>query len=88
MQASRNKLRQANAVMQLQRGSIKQQLKTIKELHQQVEQAMAVLDKESGRMLNYRQLLQHPKYTKKLEHIISQRIRTTGARRRRSNKRN
>ena len=25
---------------------------------------MAVLDKESGKMLNYRQLLRHPKYTK------------------------
>jgi hypothetical protein len=75
MQSSQNRVWQANAIMKLQRGLSKQQLKTIQQLKQHIEQVMAVLDKESGRMLNYRQLLQHPKYTKKLEHIIGQQIR-------------
>jgi hypothetical protein len=62
--ASEAKLRQANAVMQLQRRSFKQQMKVLYNLHVEVEQAMAVLDKESGKLLNYRQLLVHPKYSK------------------------
>jgi hypothetical protein len=62
--ASANKIRQANAVMHLQRGSLKQQMKTLFKLHAEVEQAMAVLDKDSGKLLNYRQLLVHPKYKK------------------------
>ncbi|KAL7502572.1 hypothetical protein ACHAXN_003578 [Cyclotella atomus] len=62
--ASEAKLRQANAVMQLQRGSFKHQMKALHKLHVEVEQAMAVLDKDSGKLLNYRQLLVHPKYKK------------------------
>jgi hypothetical protein len=34
------------------------------QLHVEVEQAMAVLDKDTGKLLNYRQLLVHPKYRK------------------------
>lgn len=36
----------------------------IRELEKQVGQAMAVMDKDTGKMLNYRQLLQHPRYRK------------------------
>ena len=39
-------------------------LRAFQKLEQEVEQAMHVLDKESGKLLNYRQLLQHPKYKK------------------------
>jgi hypothetical protein len=35
-----------------------------RKLELEVEQAMHVLDKESGKLLNYRQLLHHPKYSK------------------------
>jgi hypothetical protein len=63
-QASAGKLRQANAVMQLQQGSLKQQMKVLHKLHTEVEQEMAVLDKETGKLLNYCQLLVHPKYKK------------------------
>ena len=52
--------------MQLQRGSFKQQMKVLHKLHNEVEQALAVLDKETGKLLNYRQLLVHPKYKKVL----------------------
>jgi hypothetical protein len=50
--------------MQLQQGSLKQQMKMLYKLHAEVEQAMAVLDKDTGKLLNYRQLLVHPKYRK------------------------
>ena len=36
----------------------------IRELEQQVGEAMAVMDKETGKLMNYCQLLQHPKYRK------------------------
>jgi hypothetical protein len=39
-------------------------LRAFQKLEQEVEQAMHVLDKGSGKLLNYRQLLQHPKYKK------------------------
>jgi hypothetical protein len=48
----------------MQRGSLKQQIQALQRIHKDVEQAMAVLDKDTGQMLNYRQLLQHPKYKK------------------------
>jgi hypothetical protein len=35
-------------------------------LEEEIKQAMHVLDKESGKMLNCRQLLRHPKYTEAL----------------------
>ena len=50
--------------MQLQRGSFKQQIKVLHKVHTKVEQAVAVFDKETGKLLNYRQLLVHPKYKK------------------------
>ena len=48
--SSRGKRRQANAVRALDK------------LEDQIAQAMAVLDEDSGKLLNYRQLLRHPKY--------------------------
>jgi hypothetical protein len=50
--------------MQLQRGLMKQQIKVLRKLHAEVEQAMAVLNKATEKLLNYRQLLVHPKYKK------------------------
>jgi hypothetical protein len=38
--------------------------RAFKRLEKQVHQALAVLDEESGKQLNYRQLLCHPKYKK------------------------
>jgi hypothetical protein len=53
---------QALAV-QLQSTTGRQQfMQQYQQLEQEVHEAMAVLDKESGKLLNYRQLLQHPKY--------------------------
>ena len=48
--SSRGKRRQANAVLALDK------------VEDQIAQAMAVLDEDSGKLLNYRQLLRHPKY--------------------------
>eukprot|EP00956_Cyclotella_meneghiniana_P024798 scaffold50421_cov81-Cyclotella_meneghiniana.AAC.3 len=48
--SSRNKRRQANAV------------RALDNLEDKIAQAMAVLDEDSGKLLNYRQLLRHPKY--------------------------
>jgi hypothetical protein len=39
-------------------------MKVLHKLHTEVEQAMAVLNKETGKLLNYCQLLVHPKYRK------------------------
>jgi hypothetical protein len=50
--------------MQLQQGSFKQQMKVLHKVHTEVEQAMAVLDKETGKLLRYCQLLVHPNYKK------------------------
>ena len=33
-------------------------------MENEVQQALAVMDKETGKLLNYRQLMQHPKYKK------------------------
>ena len=38
-------------------------LRAFRKLEDKIEHAMHVLDKESGKMLNYRQLLHHPQYT-------------------------
>ena len=39
-------------------------LRKFQRIEQEVHQAMAVMDKETGKMLNYRQLLRHPKFKK------------------------
>lgn len=64
--SSRSKTtRRAHAVMRLPKGTADAKfLRAFQKLEQDVEQAMHVLDKESGKLLNYRQLLQHPKYKK------------------------
>jgi hypothetical protein len=36
----------------------------ITHLEQQVHQALAVMDRDSGKLLNYKQLTKHPKYKK------------------------
>ena len=59
--ASFSAKRQANAVHAL---TTKQKWELFRRLEQQIGEAMAVMDKDSGKLLNYRQLLQHPKYTK------------------------
>ncbi|KAL7474759.1 hypothetical protein ACHAW6_005919, partial [Cyclotella cf. meneghiniana] len=50
---------QANAVEDFKTGRF---LSAFRKLETQVERALAVLDKDSGKQLNYRQLLRHPKY--------------------------
>ena len=52
-------LNQANAVQDFTAGRFQQ---AFSKLEKQVEQALAVLDPDSGKQLNYRQLLRHPKY--------------------------
>jgi hypothetical protein len=52
---------QANAVTAFHEGDFH---KAFKRLEKQVHHALAVLDEESGKQLNYRQLLHHPKYKK------------------------
>jgi hypothetical protein len=37
---------------------------TIAHLEYQVHQALSVMDRDSGKLLNYRQLMKHPKYKK------------------------
>jgi hypothetical protein len=63
--SSRSKTRRAHAVMRLPKGAADAKfLCAFRKLELEVEQAMHVLDKESGKLLNYRQLLHHPKYSK------------------------
>ncbi len=63
--------------------SARRQMQPIKN---DVHKALAVMDKKSGKMLNYRQLLRHPDYKKGLESVISQRIWTSCKWSRRKNK--
>jgi hypothetical protein len=49
----------------------------IAQLENEVHQAMAVMDKDMGKLLNYRQLMSSPKY-KNMEPFISQRIWAIG----------
>jgi hypothetical protein len=58
--SSTSKRHTANAA-QLQRDHL---ANTFRRVEQEVHQALAVLDKETGKLLNYRQLLKHPKYKK------------------------
>lgn len=62
--SSKKKQHQALAAILQSPKKRKQFWKTLKEIDVQVEQAMAVLDQETGKLLNYRQLLKSPKYNK------------------------
>jgi hypothetical protein len=57
--SSRGKTRQANAVV-----SKPNWKHIIDRMEQNIERAMAVMDHDSGKMMNYRQLRKHPKYNK------------------------
>ena len=59
--SSRSKQRQANAIHEVHSNKAKVK-RTIQKLEKQIEKAMAVLDEDTGNLLNYRQLLRHPKY--------------------------
>ena len=50
---------QTNAVQDFSDGRLHH---TFSKLESQIERALAVLDPESGKQLNYKQLLRHPKY--------------------------
>jgi hypothetical protein len=63
--SSKKKQHQALAAILQSPVKSKQFWKSLKEIDIQVEQAMAVLDQETGKLLNYRQLLKSPKYNKK-----------------------
>ena len=41
-------------------------------LENEVHEAMAVMDAETGKLLNYKQLIRNPKYKIKVEHIFSE----------------
>lgn len=57
--SSQNKQRQANAVERIRSRNF---LKQFRQIETEVGQAMAVMDEDSGKMLNYRQLMRHPKF--------------------------
>jgi hypothetical protein len=57
--SSLRKTRQANAVV-----SKSNWQRIINRMEQDIERAMAVMDHDSGKMMNYRQLRKHPKYNK------------------------
>jgi hypothetical protein len=50
----------------------------ITRLENKVHLAMAVMDKDTGKLLNYRQLMNSPKYKKIMEPVSSQQIWATG----------
>jgi hypothetical protein len=50
----------------------------ITRLENKVHQAMTVMDKYMGKLLNYRQLMNSPKYKESMEPVSSQRIRAIG----------
>ena len=49
-------------------------------MENEVQQALAVMDKETGKLLNYRQLMRHPKYKESVGNIGIKRIWTTSTR--------
>ena len=59
--SSKRKQRQANALHEVysKKANV---IHAVQQLEKQVAQAMAVLDEDTGSLLNYRQLLRHPKY--------------------------
>lgn len=59
--SSKSKQRQANATHKVQSQNAKL-TRAVRKLENQIAQAMAVLDGDTGDLLNYRQLLRHPKY--------------------------
>ena len=67
--STKNKTRKGNAAAALMlRGKDRNKLRTltkrIERLENEVHQAMAVMDAESGKLLNYRQLMKHRKFKK------------------------
>jgi hypothetical protein len=58
-QASHGKTRQANAVAEKPNWQC-----LLLKVEQDVKQALAVMDQDSGKMMNYRKLLKHPKFSK------------------------
>ena len=61
---SRNKKGTANAAVNMQRRRRKRKTfnRRMTRLENEVHEALAVMDKETGKMLNYRQLIRHAKY--------------------------
>jgi hypothetical protein len=45
---------------------------SITKLENKVHQAMTVMDKDTGKLLNYRQIMNSPKYKKNMEPVSSQ----------------
>jgi hypothetical protein len=58
-QASRGKTRQAKAVTKKPNWRC-----LLRKVEKDVEHALGVMDQKSGKMMNYRQLLKHPKFSK------------------------
>ncbi len=58
----------------------------ITRLENEVHQAMAVMDADTGKLLNYRQLMRSTKYSKSMESFISQQIQKISKWHRRQNK--
>ena len=57
--SSLGKTRQANAII-----TKSNRLRLLCKVEQDIERAMAVMDQDSGKMMNYRQLRKHPKFNK------------------------
>jgi hypothetical protein len=57
----------------------------IQVVENEVHQALAVLDKATEKMLNYRQLMRHPTYKKEWQLSSANEFQTSGERRRRTN---
>ncbi len=57
--SNRNKTKQANAVVTKPNWQC-----LLQRVEQEIEKAMAVMDHDSGKTMNYRQLRKHPKYNK------------------------
>ena len=66
--AKRNKMTQTEHVAAIEerinRKHLQQTTQKINNLEVEVHQAMAVMDEHTGRLLNYKQLVQDPKYKK------------------------
>jgi hypothetical protein len=70
-----SKLRQPNAFSLAKHTSPRQSARLAK-LERKIYKALAVMDKATGKMLNYRQLLRHPKYSADWQLFVCQRIWT------------
>ena len=58
-QSSIRKTRQANAITTKTNWQ-----RILRKVERDEEQAMSVMDQDSGKMINYRQLIKHPKFNK------------------------